>query len=117
MSENRTQLAFKIIEFFEPKGLTSDKKAKIIAKINTCDDTELANWEFIASKIDNHELRIASVINTVRERRFKKIADWQKKTVNNLGINIIHDGLTVSLDSFLDKQLADIFDDDYPDDK
>lgn len=109
----RTELAYKIINFFETKGLTEEKKATILTKIANCSEDELASWKFIAEKIDNHEIRIATTLQNRRERKFKKIAYWKNLSVDNVGINIVSDGLTGSLDDFLDRQLKEIFDDHY----
>lgn len=114
---DKTKLAYKIINFFRPKGLTDEQEVKILTKINSCTKEEYEGWKLIVEKIDDHDTKIMSVVNTLRERRIKKVADWKEKSVNNLGFNLTKDGLTASLDDFLDKELKAIFDDDYPDEE
>ena len=108
---DKRELIDKVITFFEPKGLTDEQRTLIASKIENSTDDELKCWEIVVQKIDNHEVRIASTIETLQDRRIDKINYWKNRSVSSVGVYLTHDSLTDSVDDFLTKQLKAVFGD------
>lgn len=109
--EEKMKLAGRVIAFFQTsRNLTDGQISNITNKIVEADDEKLEVWVDLDKKIDDYrEKKIRGTINEVRNRRFNKIMEWKGKVVANRGIEISLDGLTYSIDDFLDKQLEELF--------